>query len=130
MPKFFESLKPSVLFVVLPLFVVLCGSVLALSSCTQKKIWRVGISQCSDDDWRNKMNEEIMREAAILDNVSIEIRSADDSSERQIEDIRYFADNGFDIIIASPNEASPLTPVIKEVYESGTPVIIFDRDIE
>lgn len=59
----------------------------------------------------------------------VEIRSADDSNEKQIADIRYFADNGFDIIIAAPNEADAITPVIKDVYERGIPVIIFDRDI-
>lgn len=57
------------------------------------------------------------------------IRSADDNNLKQIEDIRYFADNGFDIIVVAPNEAAALTPVIKEVYESGIPVITFDRDI-
>ena len=34
-----------------------------------------------------------------------------------------------DILIVSPNEAAALTPVIKEVYERGTPVIVFDRNI-
>ncbi|MDE6368881.1 MAG: substrate-binding domain-containing protein, partial [Muribaculaceae bacterium] len=48
---------------------------------------------------------------------------------KQIEDIRYFADSGFDILIVSPNEAAALTPIINEVYESGMPVIIFDRNI-
>lgn len=59
----------------------------------------------------------------------VEIRSADDSNEKQIADIRYFKENDFDIIIAAPNEADAITPIIKEVYESGIPVIVFDRDI-
>ncbi len=59
----------------------------------------------------------------------VEIRSADDNNERQISDIRYFADNDFDIIIVSPNEAAALTPIIKEVYERGIPVVVFDRNI-
>ncbi|MDE6193008.1 MAG: substrate-binding domain-containing protein, partial [Muribaculaceae bacterium] len=81
------------------------------------------------DDWRMKMNEEIEREIMYHDDAEVEIRSADDSSEKQINDIRYFQDNGFDIIIVSPNEAETLTPVIKDVYDSGIPVIIFDRNI-
>lgn len=63
------------------------------------------------------------------DDVEVVIRSADDSSEKQIQDIRWFEDNGFDIIIASPNEAEPLTPVINEVMERGVPVIVFDRNV-
>ena len=75
------------------------------------------------------MNEEINREIMLHEDAIVEIRSADDNNARQIEDIRYFAENGFDIIIVSPNEAAELTPVIKDVYESGMPVIIFDRNI-
>ncbi|MDE6270602.1 MAG: substrate-binding domain-containing protein, partial [Muribaculaceae bacterium] len=75
------------------------------------------------------MNGEIYREIMLHDDVEVEIRSANDNNQKQIEDIRYFAENGFDIIIVAPNEAVALTPVIKEVYEGGIPVIIFDRNI-
>ena len=110
---------------------LLCAAVVAVvSGCTESKIYKIGVSQCSQDDWRAKMNEEINREIISHDDAIVEIRSADDSSARQIEDIRYFADNGFDIIIVSPNEAVSLTPVIREVYEKGMPVIIFDRNID
>ena len=101
----------------------------AIFGCTEEKKYRIGVSQCSQDDWRMKMNEEIEREIMYHDDAEVEIRSADDSSEKQINDIRYFQDNGFDIIIVSPNEAETLTPVIKDVYDSGIPVIIFDRNI-
>lgn len=98
-------------------------------ACTRERTYKIGISQCSQDDWRSKMNEEINRELMFHNEASAEIRSADDDNARQIADIRYFADNGFDIIIVAPNEAAALTPVIKEVYERGIPVIIFDRNI-
>lgn len=98
-------------------------------SCRQEKKFKIGISQCSQDDWREKMNQEIMREAMFHDNVEIEIRSAHDSNEKQIADIRYFVDNGFDMIIAAPNEAAPITPVIDEVMAKGIPVMIFDRSV-
>lgn len=103
---------------------------LAMSGCRHEKIYRIGVSQCSSDDWRAKMNEEIMREMLTHDNAEVEIRSADDDSQRQIADIRYFVENGFDIIICAPNEADALTPVIRdEVYGKGIPVVIFDRSI-
>lgn len=100
-----------------------------LYGCTEDKVYRIGVSQCSSDDWRTKMNDEIRREIMFHEDAVVEIRSADDDSRKQISDIRYFADNGFDIIIVSPNEAAALTPIIKEVYEKGTPVIVFDRGI-
>lgn len=102
---------------------------LALFGCTESRIYKIGISQCSQDDWRTKMNDEINREIMFHEDAIVEIRSADDSNTKQIADIRYFAENDFDILIVSPNEAAALTPVIKEVYESGIPIIIFDRNI-
>lgn len=110
-------------------YALLLATMLALFGCKDKKVYRIGVSQCSQDDWRTKMNDEINREIMFHEDATVEIRSADDSSQKQIDDIRYFVDNDFDIIIVSPNEAATLTPIIKEVYECGTPIIIFDRNI-
>jgi len=110
-------------------YIFLLAVLLPLCGCVESKIYKIGVSQCSQDDWRNKMNDEINREIMFHEDAVVEIRSADDSSEKQIRDIRYFVDNGFDILIVSPNEAAALTPIIKEVYESGMPVVIFDRNI-
>lgn len=116
-------MKNSIYFLLSLLFVCL------FCSCQEKKTFRIGVSQCSSDDWRNKCNDEIQCEIMFHPEASVEIRSADDSNEKQAEDIRYFVQNHFDIIICSPNEADAMTPVVKEAYESGIPVIIFDRNI-
>lgn len=108
--------------ILLVIFIILAG-------CNDGRTNKIGVSQCSQDDWRTKMNDEINREIMFHDDAVVEIRSADDSSAKQIEDINYFVENGFDIIIVSPNEAAALTPVIKEVYDKGVPVVIFDRNI-
>ena len=102
---------------------------LLASACQHEKTYRIGVSQCSSDDWRNKMNDEIEREMMFHPEAIVEIRSAEDNNEKQIADIRYFMDNDFDIIIAAPNEEAPITPIIKEAYDNGIPVIIFDRSI-
>lgn len=102
---------------------------LVLFSCNQHKIYKIGVSQCSQDDWRMKMNDEINREIMSHNDAMVEIRSADDSNTKQINDIKYFVENDFDIIIVSPNEAAALTPVIEDVYKKGIPVVIFDRNI-
>ena len=111
------------------LLLILAGVALVASGCKPDKKYRIGVSQCSSDDWREKMNAEIRREIMLHEDAEVEIRSADDDSRRQIEDIRYFKDNGFDILIVAPNEADALTPEIKRVYESGMPVVVFDRSI-
>lgn len=100
-----------------------------MTSCHKEKVYKIGVSQCSDDDWRSKMNDEIEREAMFHENVQVEILSADDSNEKQIADLERFVEEGVDAIIVSPNEAEALTPTISEIYSSGIPVIIFDRNI-
>lgn len=101
----------------------------ALAGCQQKKLYRIGVSQCSSDDWRAKCNAEIQREIMFHPEATVEIRSAEDSNEQQIADIRYFMEQGFDIIIAAPNEADAITPVVQEAYNKGIPIVIFDRNI-
>ncbi|MCF0189306.1 MAG: histidine kinase, partial [Bacteroidaceae bacterium] len=95
----------------LPLTALILTAILLLNACDGQKTFRIGVSQCSEDDWRAKLNSEILREALFHDNVQVEIRSADDDNTKQIADIRYFADNHFDIIVCAPNEADALTPV-------------------
>lgn len=103
--------------------------IIATAGCNNEKVYRIGVSQCSRDDWRSKMNDEINREIMFHPDATVEIRSADDDNEKQIADLRYFADNGFDIVIVAPNEADAITPVVKEIYERDIPVIVFDRNI-
>lgn len=110
-------------------FSLILAFLLSMFSCTDSKVYKIGVSQCSQDDWRRKMNDEINREIMFHEDAEVEIRSADDNNAKQIEDINYFVENDFDIIIVSPNEAAALTPVIKKVHEKGIPVVVFDRDI-
>lgn len=109
--------------------ITLFGIILLLADCSESKTYKIGVSQCSQDDWRMKMNDEINREIMFHEDAVVEIRSADDNNAKQIEDIKYFVENGFNIIIVSPNEAAALTPIIKDVYKQGVPVVIFDRNI-
>ena len=88
------------------------------------------MSQCSDDSWRHKMNDEILREAMFYDGVSVEIRSAHDDNKKQIEDIRHFIDKKVDLLIVAPNEAAPITPVVEEAFDKGIPVIIMSAKVD
>lgn len=108
---------------------LMIGMGIFMASCNKTDHYRLGVSQCSDDDWRKKMNGEIERELLFHPEAEVEIRSADDSNEKQIADIRYFIENGFDAIIVAPNEAEALTPVISEAYNKGIPVVVFDRNV-
>lgn len=101
-----------------------------LMSCTQKHTrYRIGVSQCSDDEWRHKMNNEIVREALFYDGVEVEIRTAKDNNWNQIADIKYFIDKKVDLLIVAPNEAAAITPVVEKAYRQGIPVVVIDRKI-
>lgn len=124
---------PPVFFTFSKAIKLFCGSllILSLSGCQGQEVKkiRIGVSQCSIDDWRLKMNEEIEREVLFNDNVEVEIRSANGDNATQIKDIKNFIAEGVDILIVSPNESTALTPIIEEAYSKGIPVITVDRDI-
>ena len=58
-----------------------------LASCagSEDYQYKIGVSQCSSDDWRNKMNKEMHREAMLSNEVAIEIRSAGDDNQIQCD---------------------------------------------
>lgn len=111
---------------------ILLGVVLfmAIPACNREPVRRVGISQCSLDDWREKFNDEIARELIFYPGTEVEILSADEDPVKQERDIRHFIEEGYDIIVMSPVEAHSLSPVVQEAVENGIPVLTFDRMVE
>ena len=118
----------------LPILILLalCSiATLMLTSCHQEKNRiLIGVSQCSDDEWRTQMNKEIAREALFYPGVTVEIRSAHDDNQKQIADIEHFMDEGADLIVVAPNEAEAIAPVIEKAYDRGIPVVLVDRKID
>ena len=87
----------------------------------------IGVSQCSDDDWRTQLNNEIRREAQFYNGVSVEIRAANDDNARQMRDIEELVHMGADLLIVSPNVVDDVSPAIERAYRAGIPVILVDR---
>ena len=117
-------MNPKLTTFALPLLVLLA---LMLSACSTKKSYFIGVSQCSADSWRTKMNSEIRRESYLYDNVHVEFASAKDDNRVQIAQIEHFIEQGADLIIVSPNEAKALTPVINKAFDRGVRVVLVDR---
>lgn len=98
--------------------------------CTSgEKRYVIGVSQCSDDEWRTQMNQEIQREAFLHTGVSVDIRTAQDNTVQQIHDIEELVSKKVDLLVVSPNEAEALAPVIEKAYAKGIPVVLVDRKI-
>ncbi len=99
-----------------------------LASCSQdEKRYRVGVSQCSDDIWRDKQNSELQIGAYFHDNVDLCFAAAYDSDERQIQQIDSLVETGIDLLIVAPNQVSTISPAIDRAYDKGIPVIVFER---
>lgn len=106
------------LLLMLTLMLTCCGS--------EKKRYVVGVSQCSEDVWREKLNEELRIAALYYNDVDLRISSANDNVQLQTEQINKFVDEGVDLLIVAPGQVS-ISPAIDRAYEKGIPVIISDR---
>ena len=107
-------------------------ALLACLACQRERKPRyiIGVSQCSEDLWRQTMNEELKREVALYQaDAEVLIRSVKDDTPKQIADIEWFIEQKVDVLVVSPNESEACTPVIEKAYQQGIPVILVDRKI-
>lgn len=111
-------------------YLLLFFFVCLLMACNRgRSKYIIGVSQCSNDEWRVQMNKEILREALFYPGVEVKIRQAQDDNVRQIKDIKEFIRQRVSLIIVAPNEAGAIAPVLEEAYEAGIPVVLVDRRI-
>ena len=61
------------------------------------------------------------------DNVELHFAAAYDSDERQVEQIDSLVALGIDLLIVAPNQIATISPAIDRTYDSGIPVIVFER---
>lgn len=101
---------------------------IVLSACSQGgKKYRIGVSQCSEDIWRDWQNAEMRMEANFHENVLLTFVTAHDDSRRQSQQIDSLVASGIDLLIVAPNQLSSVSPAIDRAYDSGVPVIVFER---
>lgn len=102
-----------------------------LSGCqgSQKKAtYTIAFSQCiGSDAWRETMYREMQRELSFHDNVEFIYLDAMGDSQIQIEQLRGLLKRDIDLLIISPNEAEPLTPIVDEFFQNRIPVVVTDR---
>lgn len=108
------------------LFIIILLAIISSCSTGDKK-YRIGVSQCSDDIWRDKQNTELKMAAYFHDNVELKFAAAYDSDERQIQQIDSLVNEGIDLLIVAPNQIATISPAIDRTFEKGIPVIVFER---
>ncbi len=108
----------------------ICLMLVLLSACQSRgRHYIIGVSQCSNDEWRTQMNKEILREAHFYDGLKVDIKTANDNTRQQESDINDFIKQKVDLLVISPNQGSELTPVVEKAFDAGIPVILVDRKI-
>jgi ABC-type sugar transport system substrate-binding protein/DNA-binding response OmpR family regulator len=120
-------------FIFLLSFILTCFACNKIPKKRDENKFVIGFAQCTmADRWRTTMVREMNTEIDIFDKYTIEliIKDANNSNEKQINDIKELISEGIDLLIVSPNESKPVTPIVEEIYNSGIPVIIIDRKIE
>ncbi len=91
----------------------------------------IGFSQANKaEPWRTWMDSSLMEEAAKHPRLEVRYADAQQDNSKQVADVENFLRQRVDLLIISPNEAKPLTGIVKRVYESNIPVIVLDRSIE
>ena len=95
-------------------------------SSSEKKTYVIGVSQCSEDVWRDKLNNELRLAATYYNNVDLRISSAYDDAHLQAQQIDKFVKDGVNLLIVAPGQVS-VSPAIDRVFDAHIPVIIFDR---
>ena len=95
----------------------------------QTKTLVIGMAQANNaEPWREAMNSQLTSAAKKM-NMQLTIADARQDNSKQVADVERFIQQKVDLLIISPNEAAPLTSVVKKAYDSGIPVIVLDRAV-
>ena len=99
-----------------------------LASCTrQPKKYVIGVSQCSEDIWRDKLNDELKMGEYLNDSLIVKLASSNDDNVLQNKQVNQFVDEGVDLLIISPNQLSAISKAVERAFDKGIPVILYDR---
>ncbi len=117
-----DSMKQYLHLIILVAFVGL------MISCTsQPKKFVIGVSQCSEDIWRDKLNDELKTGEYLNDSIIVKLASSNDNNEVQNKQINQFIEEGVDLLVVSPNQLSAISKAVERAYDKGIPVILYDR---
>lgn len=107
-----------------------CGKKEGVERVAAAAKWTIGMSQCNlGEPWRVQMNADIKKAADAHPRIKVIFKDAQNDTLRQQAQMREFISAKVDVIIVSPKEAAPLTPVVAEAYRNGIPVIVLDRRV-
>jgi ribose transport system substrate-binding protein len=91
----------------------------------------IGMSQANNaEPYRERMNDDIKTAASKVPQFDVKFADAAQDNAKQVSDVENFLTQQIDLLIISPNEAAPLTAVVKKAFDQKIPVIVLDRKVE
>lgn len=109
------------------LFIYIVFGMLLTGCRQQPKKFVIGVSQCSEDIWRDKLNDELKMGEYLNDSIIVKLASSNDDNVLQNKQVNQFIDEGVDLLIVSPNQLSAISKSVERAYDKGIPVILYDR---
>ncbi|MBM7494482.1 substrate-binding domain-containing protein [Micromonospora luteifusca] len=107
------------------------GGTDASAQCGSGKEFLIGMSQANNaEPYRQVMNDDVSTAAKAVSGFKVVVSDAAQDNSKQVADVENFLSQGINLLIISPNEAKPLTAVVKKAYDKGIPVIVLDRKVE
>ena len=103
------------------------GCLLTVGCVKHPKKFVIGVSQCSEDIWRDKLNDELKMGEYLNDSIIVKLASSNDDNVLQNKQVNQFVDEGVDLLIISPNQMSAISKAVERAYDKGIPVILYDR---
>lgn len=108
--------------------IIYVAIIVLLTGCAQQpRKYVIGVSQCSEDIWRDKLNDELKMGVYLNDSLIVKLASSNDDNVLQNKQINQFVDEGVDLLIVSPNQLSAISKAVERAYDKGIPVILYDR---
>jgi ribose transport system substrate-binding protein len=93
--------------------------------------YTIGMSQANvAEPYRQRMDDDIRAAAEDVPQFSVEFADAQQDNAKQVSDVENFLTKQIDLLIISPNEATPLTSVVAKAYNKGIPVVVLDRKVD
>jgi signal transduction histidine kinase/DNA-binding response OmpR family regulator/ABC-type xylose transport system substrate-binding protein len=108
--------------------IIYVAIIVLLTGCAQQpRKYVIGVSQCSEDIWRDKLNDELKMGEYLNDSLIVKLASSNDDNVLQNKQVNQFIDEGVDLLIVSPNQLSAISKAVERAYDKGIPVILYDR---
>ena len=108
--------------------IIYVAIIVLLTGCAQQpRKFVIGVSQCSEDIWRDKLNDELKMGEYLNDSLIVKLASSNDDNVLQNKQVNQFVDEGVDLLIVSPNQLSAISKSVERAYDKGIPVILYDR---